>query len=90
MTEPVEIRVEPTPNPNSAKFVLNREVPGGEMKSYMKPEDAAGDPLGEAIFAVDGVESVFMMANFITVNKAAAADWAELVPPLQEAIEAHL
>jgi hypothetical protein len=90
MTEPVQIRAEPTPNPNSAKFVLNREVPGGEMKSYMRKEDAAGDPLGEALFALEGVESVFMIANFITVNKAESSDWAELVPHVEETILAHL
>lgn len=90
MSEPVQVRVEPTPNPNSAKFVLNKEVPGGEMKSYMRREDASGDPLGEALFAIEGVESVFMIANFITVNKAASADWAEIVPPVEEAILSNL
>lgn len=90
MSEPVKVQVEPTPNPNSAKFVLDREVPGGQMKSYMKSEDAAGDPLGEALFALEGVESVFMMANFITVNKAASADWADLVPPVVETIQTNL
>lgn len=90
MTEPIQIRAEPTPNPNSAKFVLDREVPGGEMKSYMKKEDASGDPLGEALFGLEGVESVFMMANFITVNKAADSDWADLIPRVEEAIRSNL
>ncbi len=90
MSQPVQVRVEPTPNPNSAKFVLDREVPGGEMKSYMRPEDASGDPLGEALFAIEGVESVFMIANFITVNKAASAEWADLIPPVEETIRSNL
>ncbi len=90
MTEPVQISVQPTPNPNSAKFVLDREPSGGEMKSYMRKEEAEGDPLGEAIFAIEGVETVFMMANFVTVNKADEADWNNLIGPVEEAIRAHL
>ncbi|MFQ5893185.1 MAG: NifU N-terminal domain-containing protein [Nitrospinota bacterium] len=90
MTEPVQVSVQPTPNPNSAKFVLDRPVSGGEMRSYMRKEEAAGDPLGEAIFAIEGVETVFMMADFITVNKASEADWADLAPRVEEAIRAHL
>lgn len=89
MGSPEVLRVEPTPNPNSAKFVLDRQIPGGQMKSYMKPADASGDPLGEALFAIEGVESVFMMANFITVNKSPSTEWAVLVQPLEEAIRTH-
>lgn len=90
MTEPVQVNVQPTPNPNSAKFVLNRlSVAEGEMKNYMSKDDAAGDPLGEALFAIEGVESIFMMGDFITVNKADEADWADLIPPVEEAIRAH-
>lgn len=90
MGSPEVVRVEPTPNPNSAKFVLDRQVPGGQMKSYMKSADASGDPLGEALFAIEGVESVFMMANFITVNKSPSVEWADLVQPLEEAIRTNL
>ncbi len=90
MTEPVQVSVQPTPNPNSAKFILDRPaVAEGEMKNYMSKDDAAGDPLGEALFAIEGVEIIFMMADFITINKAADADWANLIPPVEEAIRAH-
>jgi hypothetical protein len=82
------VRFQPTPNPNAGKFTLNRTVVDGtSSKSYYNPEDAAGDALGAALFELEGVISLFMVDDFITVTKAADASWEKLVPEVQVVIE---
>jgi len=80
-----------TPNPNAGKFVVGKAVVEGRAsKSFFGPEQAAGVPVAEALFALDGVASLFMVEDFITVTKAADADWAALAPRVIATIEAKL
>lgn len=67
--------VQPTPNPNAFKFVLDRAILPGDTRNYASADQARGDRLAEALFAVDGVETVFYCDDFVTVSMAAAADW---------------
>jgi hypothetical protein len=83
------IRFQPTPNPNAGKFIVGRPVvPGKASKSFYSAAQAAGDALATALFELDGVSSLFMVDDFVTVTKQADADWAELVPAVIAAIEA--
>lgn len=82
------VRFQPTPNPNAGKFTLNRRtVEGSASKSFYSPEDAAGHELGAALFELDGVVSLFLVDDFVTVTKTPAARWDELVPAVQSVIE---
>lgn len=89
MTEPT-VRFQPTPNPNAGKFATDRTVVQSGSRSYFSAEQAAGDPVAEALFAIPGVASVFMVADFITVTKTPDARWDELAPRVEEAIRATL
>lgn len=82
----VQIVVQPTPNPNSAKFTLDRMVSEGKSQTFNSPEEAADSPLAGAIMAVPGVTMVFVLNNFITVGKEPSANWQDLVPQVEEAI----
>lgn len=87
----VNIRFQPTPNPNAGKFVLDREVVAdGKSKSFFSAEEARGDALGEALMALDGVASIFMVEDFVTVTRRPDADWQELIPRVEQAIRAAL
>lgn len=82
------IRFQPTPNPNAGKFTLNRKVvEGTSSKSFYQAEDAADHPLASALFEIEGVASLFMVDDFVTVTKTAAASWDKLVPEVQTVIE---
>jgi hypothetical protein len=82
-----DINFSPTPNPNAGKFSIGRPaVPGGGSRSYFSAEQAAGDSRAAALFALDGVVSVFMVADFVTVTKAPDAEWDELVPQVQRVL----
>lgn len=82
------VRFQPTPNPNAGKFILNRTVvEGSASKSFYNAEDAAGHPLATALFELEGVVSLFMVDDFVTVTKAANAPWDQLIPAAQAVIE---
>jgi hypothetical protein len=82
------VRYQPTPNPNAGKFTLDRTlVPGDASRSYYSPADAAADPLATALFALDGVTNLFMVADFVTVTKRPDADWSALAPEVIRTIE---
>jgi hypothetical protein len=84
------IRVEGTPNPNAAKFTLDRSVPVEDSTSYFDAESASGDPLARDLFAVEGVQALLMVDNFITVTKDGDAVWEDLVEEIRPVLERHL
>ena len=87
MTDPdIQITVEGTPNPNAAKFVLDRDIPGEGSRSYFDAESAAEDPLAARLFEVDGVRALLIVENFITVTKTTALGWPDLLDEIEEAL----
>jgi hypothetical protein len=84
----VQVRFQPTPNPNAGKFTLDRKVVEGKAsRSFYGAAQAASDPVAAALFRLDGVASVFMVDDFVTVTKSADADWAELIPAVVESLQ---
>ena len=82
------VRFSPTPNPNAGKFTVNRKVIEGKAsKSFYNADDAAGHPVAASLFEVEGVASLFMVDDFITVTKTADANWETLIPTVQALIE---
>ncbi len=84
------IQVEGTPNPNAAKFVLERPVLGNAGRTYFDAGSAGGDALARRLFEVEGVRALFMVDNFITVTKAESAAWDEIVEEILCAIREEL
>jgi len=80
------IEYTPTPNPNAMKFTLGRPVVESGSRSWSTRFEAAGDPLGEALFEIPGLVGVFCMADFITVTKEPGAAWEVLIPAVAAAI----
>ncbi len=85
-----KIQVSATPNPNAMKFLLGRSLAGGTGRSYTTRFEALDDPLATAVFNVAGVQSLFFMADFMTVTKEPGAAWEELVPAVTEVLQQHL
>lgn len=85
----VTIRANATPNPNSMLFHVDRTVTEERMKQFDSVEDAGDAPLARALFAIDGVKSVFFMPTSITVSKVPEADWNDLAPAAETAIREH-
>ena len=80
------VQPEPTPNPNAMKFTVGVPVGGPSTHTRANPSD---DPVASELLGLDGVTSVFMTADFVTVSKSADGDWASLVPLATEILERH-
>lgn len=79
--------VQPTPNPNAFKFVLeSRVIPSG-VKNYSKAEQAAGHPLAERLFAIEGIDTLFFCDDFITVSMEDKADWRSVHDAVVQALD---
>jgi hypothetical protein len=85
----VDVTPEGTPNPNAVKFTLDRPATEKRSETFRAGSDPEASPLGARIFALDGVASVFLTSNFVSVTKEDGADWDELVPDVVEAIQDH-
>lgn len=75
---------EPTPNPNAMKFSVGRPVGG---PATFTSAETAEDPTAAEILRIDGVVSVFMTSDFVTLTKSAEADWETITPQALEALE---
>ena len=66
----VSVSLEFTPNPNTLKYSVNRELLSQGAMNYTKVQDAAkSSPLARDLFGVSGVSGVMVGKNFITVSK---------------------
>lgn len=80
------IEVQVTPNPNARKFVLSETVSSSPV-SFFNAAAAVGHAMGEKLFAVDGVASVLLLGDFVTVNKTAEAKWPEVIRGVKKVLE---
>jgi hypothetical protein len=69
--------IQPTPNPNAAKFILDRPIVE-QPTSFFNAEAAVGHPLATKLFAIPGVTSLLLLGDFITVNKKPDAKWSDI------------
>ena len=84
------IQTEPTPNPATLKFLPGREVLARGTADFPSVEAADRSPLARRLFDVDGVTSVFLGPDFISVSKRDDREWYLLKPLLLGAIMEHL
>jgi hypothetical protein len=71
------------------KFALGRTVFARPL-SFPSAEAAHGNLLAEKIFALNGVYNVFMVQDFVTVNKLPEVAWEPLVAAIQIILDAHM
>jgi len=79
--------IQPTPNPNASKFMLDRPV-SEQPISFLRPSDGASHPLARRLFAVQGISSLLLLGNFITVNKSPEARWSDVSRQVKRALAA--
>ena len=74
------IETEPTPNPQTMKFLPGRPVMDAGTRDFATPEEAEASPLAEAMFGLGDVTGVFFGRDFVSVTAAPGTDWASLKP----------
>ncbi|KAJ3196069.1 hypothetical protein HK101_010170 [Irineochytrium annulatum] len=83
------IQTEATPNVDSLKFKPGVPVlPAGtsSTKEFVTNREALRSPLAKALFRIDGVKSVLLGPDFITVSKDQDAAWQLMKPDLYASI----
>ena len=79
--------IEPTPNPNAMKFVLDTPVTQGFVThSFEDEESAEAVPLARDIFGIEHVISVYFADRWITVTQDGEAEWSELLREIADPI----
>jgi hypothetical protein len=88
MAEPLEVIVQATPNPNAAKFTLNRTVT--TQGTTYRDAASASAPWAKHLLEIPGIAQVFALNNFISVNKRSEADWNVLGPQIEQVLRQTL
>ncbi|SDC94374.1 PBS lyase HEAT-like repeat-containing protein [Melghirimyces thermohalophilus] len=74
--------IEPTPSPNAMK--LNVDETASTAKTYTADQPEEAPEIIQRLLAVDGVKSVFRVADFLSVERDPKADWKEVLPMVRE------
>ncbi len=86
--EPINVWPEPTPNPNSMKFVVNRRLVS-ESVNFTDSQSALRSPLATKIFGFPWSSAVYIGPDFITITKQDWVEWDMLAEPLAGLLKEH-
>ena len=71
------IQTQTTPNPNSLKFIPGKKVSSiGSLEIQKK--DEISNILLKSILSINGVESIFLDEDFLSVNKEENINWEDI------------
>ena len=90
MDKEIAITGEPTANPATCKFTVNRPVyPGGS--AYFGNREASNlSPLAQRIFEIPEVDNVLIAENLITVTKSGIDPWPVIGKQIGAKIREHI
>lgn len=87
----VYVSLEFTPNPNTLKYSVNRQLIDRGTANFLNKEDAdQKSPLASKLFEVPGICGVMIGRNFVTVTKTEDGDWDVVHKSSSSIIEKHL
>ena len=71
------IQTQNTPNPNSLKFIPGKNVSNIGSIEFTKKEETKNELLRN-ILSINGVKSIFLGEDFLSVNKENNIDWEDI------------
>lgn len=83
------IQTEGTPNPATLKFLPGCQVMKSGTANFEGADGAGASPLAMRLFEIEGVDGVYLGADFITATKAAHKEWDTLKPLILGAVMDH-
>lgn len=89
---PVYVSLEFTPNPNTLKYSVNRQLLKTRTTANFGTLDDAekSSPLASKLFAVPGIRGVMIGKDFVTVTKSDEGDWDVVHKQTAATLEDHL
>lgn len=91
-SNPVYVSLEFTPNPNTLKYSVNRQLLKTRTTANFGNADDAekSSPLARKLFAVPGIRGVMIGKDFVTVTKTEEGDWDIVHKQTSQTLEDHL
>ncbi len=89
----ISVRAEYTPNPNSLKFIVSEALyPYSGSLTYQNQDEAVNvaNNLAAKLFDVNGVTKIFIMSNFVTVDKIEDVNWKDIHLEIKDIIKSQL
>lgn len=83
------MQTEKTPNPSALKFIPGPKIVETPI-DFPTVETAENAPLVLRLFSIEGVSSIFLSHDFITVTKKEGVSWEEIQPKISASILEHL
>ena len=74
-----------TPNPNALKYVLSGPI-SAKPESFFNAASATGHAVAKRLFEINGVTSVLLLRDFVTVNKQPDAKWSAITPAVKKVL----
>ncbi len=71
------VQTQKTPNPNSLKFLPGKVISNAESMEFSN-KDIIDNHLITNILSINGVESMFLGSDFLSVNKNNNTDWEDV------------
>ncbi|QQK74638.1 NifU N-terminal domain-containing protein [Salicibibacter cibarius] len=81
----MNVQAEPTPNPNAMKFTADQTI--FESSTSLKKGEETDHPTAKKLLVIEGVDNIFGINDFVTVNKTEDANWDDLLPEIEKAFE---
>ena len=73
----INIYSEFTPNPNTLKFILGKNILERTYDFISIEEARSRSPLAVQLLEIPDIEGVYLGKSFITVTKGTSKDWSE-------------
>jgi hypothetical protein len=71
--------IETTPSPNCIKLNLDAQVSAKPLTLKMGGSAAIAPEIFQHLLAIEGVQSVFLMSDFVTLTRKGSADWQPIL-----------
>lgn len=71
----LDIDIQPTPNPNALKFILNIPVKLEGNSTYKSPSECGENTMALELFKVRGIDQLHFFDNVIAITKFSYEDW---------------
>src|SRR5262245_11752839 len=88
-TTNITVHVGETPNPESRKFMVSRPLIAEGSATFRRPPNEDAHILANYLLELEGVQSLFIIANFCTVTRMPGASWPELEAEVGRRLQAY-
>ncbi|MEA9357900.1 NifU family protein [Bacteriovorax sp. PP10] len=87
METELDIDIQPTPNPNALKFIMNIPVKMEGNSTYKSPSECGENQLALELFKVRGIDQLHFFENVIAITKFSYEDWNSVETGVMKALK---